>query len=79
MSKLYERDNKVSRTADTTSERERGNEMNKELLLEKLYTELNKVIEEITEKSSKDEMIPTLSGWELALKWVIKQVEEASV
>jgi hypothetical protein len=53
--------------------------MNKELLLEKLYTELNKVIEEITEKSSKDEMIPTLSGWELALKWVIKQVEEASV
>jgi hypothetical protein len=25
--KLYERDNKLSRTADTTSERERGNEM----------------------------------------------------
>jgi hypothetical protein len=28
LSKLYERDSKVSRTADTTSERERGNEMN---------------------------------------------------
>ena len=27
--KLYAGDNKVSRTADTTSERERGNEMNK--------------------------------------------------
>lgn len=53
--------------------------MNKELLLETLYTELNKVIEEITEKSIKDEMIPTLSGWELALKWVIKQVEEIKI
>lgn len=53
--------------------------MNKELLLETLYTELNKVIEEITEKSIEDEMIPTLSGWELALKWVIKQVEEVKV
>ena len=29
---LYERDNKVSRTAGTTSERERGNEMSKLLL-----------------------------------------------
>jgi hypothetical protein len=80
--RLYQLSTRVkdlSRTAGTTNKRERANEMNKELLLEKLYTELNKVIEEITEKSSKDEMIPTLSGWELSLKWVIKQVEEASV
>ena len=27
MSKLYERDNKISRTVDTTNKRERGNEM----------------------------------------------------
>ena len=29
--KLYAGDNKISRTADTTSERERGYEMNKEM------------------------------------------------
>jgi hypothetical protein len=31
--KLYEGDNKCSRTADTTSERERGNEMNCDVCL----------------------------------------------
>jgi hypothetical protein len=49
--------------------------MNKELLLEKVYTELNKVVEEITQANLKDEIIPTLCGWELALKWVINEIE----
>jgi hypothetical protein len=44
-------------------------------LIEKIYAELNNVIEEITECPRNDEMLPTLSGWELALKWVIKQIE----
>ena len=47
-----------------------------ELLLEKVYTELNKVIEEITQTELGDEMIPTLCGWELALKWVINEIEK---
>jgi hypothetical protein len=47
----------------------------KEELLEKIYTELNKVIEEITQCPRNDEMLPTLAGWELALKWVIRQIE----
>ena len=55
----------------------KGKEM-KELLLEKFNTELNKVIEEITPLKLNDEMIPTLCGWELALKWAIQQVEEVS-
>ena len=50
--------------------------MSNELLLEKVYTELNKVIEEITQANLKDEIIPTLCGWELALKWVINEIEE---
>jgi hypothetical protein len=49
--------------------------MSNELLLEKVYTELNKVIEEITQTNLKDEIIPTLCGWELALKWVINEIE----
>ena len=48
-----------------------------EILLEKVYSELNEVIEEITKAELGDEMIPTLSGWELALKWVIRQIEES--
>jgi hypothetical protein len=48
----------------------------KEKLLEKMYSELNKVIEEITELPRGDEMLPTLSGWELALKWAIEKIEE---
>jgi hypothetical protein len=47
----------------------------KEALLEKMYSELNEVIEEITQLPRNDEMLPTLSGWELALKWAIRQVE----
>ena len=50
----------------------------KDLLLEKFNTELNKVIEEITPLKLNDEMIPTLCGWELALKWAIQQVEKVS-
>ena len=50
--------------------------MDKELLLEKIYTELNEVVEEITRADYGDEIIPTLSGWELALKWTINQIEE---
>jgi hypothetical protein len=50
--------------------------MNKESLLEKIESELSEVRKEITELDLHDEMIPTLSGWELALKWVIKQVRE---
>jgi hypothetical protein len=49
--------------------------MSKEELIEKVYTELNKVIEEITQASLNDEIIPTLCGWELALKWVIEQAK----
>ena len=50
--------------------------MDKELLLEKIYSELNEVVEEITRADYGDEIIPTLSGWELALKWTISQIEE---
>jgi hypothetical protein len=50
--------------------------MNNELLKEKIYEELNSVIEEITQAELGDEMIPTLSGWELALKWVLNTIEE---
>jgi hypothetical protein len=50
--------------------------MNNELLKEKIYEELNSVIEEITQVELEDEMIPTLSGWELALKWVLNVIEE---
>lgn len=50
--------------------------MNKEKLLEKIYEELNEVIEEITNADLGDEIIPTLSGWELALKWVINEINE---
>jgi hypothetical protein len=49
--------------------------MNKELLKEKIYEELNSVIEEITQAELGDEMIPTLCGWELALKWVLNTIE----
>jgi hypothetical protein len=50
--------------------------MNNELLKEKIYEELNSVIEEITQAELGDEMIPTLCGWELALKWVLNTIEE---
>jgi len=50
--------------------------MNNKLLKEKIYEELNSVIEEITQAELGDEMIPTLSGWELALKWVLNTIEE---
>jgi hypothetical protein len=78
--------------------------MNKEKLLEKIYEELFKVIEEGTQAQLKikrakfyseqikmvkeklkckvdlkDEIIPTLSGWELALKWVINEINELEV
>lgn len=49
--------------------------MNTELLKEKIYEELNSVIEEITQAELGDEIIPTLCGWELALKWVINEIE----
>ena len=49
--------------------------MTQELLLEKIYTELNKVLEEITQASLKDEIIPTLCGWETALRWVVDEIE----
>ena len=49
-----------------------------DLLLEKVYTELNKVIEEITQASLKDEIIPTLCGWETALRWVVDEIEGES-
>ena len=49
--------------------------MNKELLLEKVYTELNKVVEEITQADLKNEIIPTLCGWETALRWVVDEIE----
>jgi len=50
--------------------------ISEEKLLEKIYFELNEVIEEITQLELHDELIPSLSGWELALKWVITQVNE---
>ena len=50
--------------------------ISEEKLLEKIYSELNEVIEEITQLELHDELIPSLSGWELALKWVITQVNE---
>ena len=50
--------------------------ISEEKLLEKIYSELNEVIEEITHLELHDELIPSLSGWELALKWVITQVNE---
>jgi hypothetical protein len=49
-----------------------------DLLLEKVYTELNKVIEEITQASLKDEIIPTLCGWETALRWVVDEIKGES-
>ena len=58
---------------------ERINAINKELLLEKIYSELNEVIEKITQitrADRRDEIIPILCGWELALKWTIEQIEE---
>ena len=50
--------------------------ISEEKLLEKIYSELNEVIEEITQLELHDELIPSLGGWELALKWVITQVNE---
>jgi len=50
--------------------------MDKEKLLEKIYLELNEVIEEITKADLGDEIIPNLCGWELALKWVINEINE---
>jgi hypothetical protein len=40
LSKLYERDNKLSRTADTTSERERGNKMSNLFTCFKCYEDM---------------------------------------
>ena len=52
--------------------------MNKELLLEKVYTELNRVLEESTQASLRKEVVPTLVGWEVALKWVVDEIEGES-
>ena len=51
--------------------------MNRELLLEKVYTELNKVIEESTQANLKGKVDPTQDGWEAALKWVVDEIEGA--
>jgi hypothetical protein len=49
--------------------------MNKELLLEKVYTELNRVVDEITQASLRKEVVPILQGWEVALRWVVDEIE----
>ena len=45
-------------------------------LLEKIESELDEVREEITQLELHDELIPIISGWESALKWVITQIKE---
>jgi hypothetical protein len=49
--------------------------MSNELLLEKVYTQLNKVLEESTQASLRKEVVPILEGWEVALRWVVDEIE----
>ena len=52
--------------------------MSNEMLLKNIYAELEKVKYEISQTTLKDPMIPTLCGWELALKWVINEIKGES-